>query len=123
MAQEASIVGCYAATLGKDVYSLHIVSDNENRVLAGLKFKNFEKDSSQGKYTATRFNGYLVGDYVFQSEGTTSKMQVVFKEEGDNFIRGYGPMDKKGEMFTDFNTIKFDPKQTFSPSSTGAECL
>ena len=119
-AAEPSVVGCYVATLGKDVYTMNLNSQIDKQVSGMLSFKNFEKDSSNGTFLGVYNGGLLVADYFFASEGMDSKMQVIFRKEGDNFVRGFGPMDASGEKFADFNNIKFDPKQTFAPS---ADCV
>src|SRR3989338_5115784 len=83
---ENSIKGCYVTTLGKDVYTLTILSQSGESFEGKLSFKNFEKDSSSGTYTGTYKNGILLGDYSFNSEGTASVMQVIFKKSGNGFI-------------------------------------
>ncbi len=114
---ETSVLGCYMASLSKDVYTMNITSQNDKQISGMLSFKNFEKDSSKGTFLGVYNGGLLVADYFFSSEGIDSKMQVIFRKDGNNFVRGFGPMDKSGEKFADFNNIKFDSKQTFAPSA------
>src|SRR5689334_4035499 len=83
---QASIKGCYVATIGKDVYTLNILSQNGEKVEGTLSFKNFEKDSSSGTFKGTYKDGILLGDYSFTSEGMDSVMQVIFKKFGDDFM-------------------------------------
>jgi len=113
-----SVLGCYVATLAKDVYSLKISSQTGEQVLGTLVFKNFEKDSSHGTFTGTYKDGVLLGNYSFSSEGTNSLMQVIFKKSGNDFIRGYGPVDASGTKFSDLSKITYDSNQTFKASQT-----
>lgn len=112
--QEDLVVGCYVANLANDVYTLKIADQQGEAVNGTLVFKNFEKDSSHGTFDGIYKDGILLADYTFNSEGMESVMQVVFKKSGNNFVRGYGPVDAEtGTHFTDLNTITYDPNQTF----------
>lgn len=111
--QAVSITGCYVATLGKDIYTLNIASQNGTDVSGTLRFKNFEKDSSSGTFRGTYVDGILAGDYEFNSEGMDSNLQVVFKRSGNDFIRGFGEMDKTGERFASLDAIAYDSSQVF----------
>lgn len=112
-----SVKGCYVATLAKDVYTLNIADQMGENFTGTLRFKNFEKDSSSGTFVGTYKDGILLGDYSFQSEGTNSVMQVIFKKTAYGFVRGYGDVDSNGTHFTDLSKITYDAKQTFKPSS------
>lgn len=118
-----NVVGCYVATLGKDVYSLKISSQEEKNVSGTLVFKNFQKDSSSGTFKGTYENGILLGDYSFRSEGMDSTMQVIFKKSGSDFVRGYGPLNPDGARFSDLTKITYDPAQTFKATATCATSL
>jgi len=85
---ENDIKGCYVATIGKDVYTLTILSQNGENFEGTLKFKNYEIDGSSGTFKGTYKNGILLGDYSFNSEGMVSVIKTAFKKEGSNFIRG-----------------------------------
>jgi hypothetical protein len=122
-AQVESVAGCYVSTTGRDLYTLNIQMQTGENVSGKLAFKNFEKDSSSGIFTGTYKDGILLGDYTFQSEGMLSQMQVIFKKEGDNFVRGYGPVDSEtGSKFTDLSEITFDSSSTLSLFEKG-ECV
>lgn len=111
---EDSILGCYVARTGKDVYTMQIQSQYGNNVSGTLNFKNFEKDSSSGTFNGTYKNGVLLGDYSFNSEGMASVMQVIFKKSGNDFIRGYGDMTLEGTRFADTNKITYDSSSTLA---------
>jgi hypothetical protein len=116
---EKSVVGCYEAHLGKDLYSLAILSQQGETFEGTLRFKNFEKDSSSGTFKGTYKDGILLGDYSFQSEGMDSVMQVIFKSSGDGFIRGYGDMNATGDRFANLNGITYDSSAVFKLSKQG----
>ncbi len=113
--QQESIVGCYTATLAKDVYTLTITDQSGSNVSGKLAFKNFEKDSSSGTFKGTYNNGVLLGIYNFNSEGMNSNMQVAFKKTPAGFIRGFGDMDASGENFKDATNLNYDTTYTFVP--------
>lgn len=110
-----NIIGCYIATIDKDVYTLSIQSQDGEDFIGTLQFKNFQKDSSSGSYTGTYVNQIASGTYSFQSEGMDSVVNTSFKKVGNDFIRGveeeggtmvYNPtvptsLFKKGECLTD----------------------
>ncbi len=112
---QSQIEGCYVQKLAKDVYTLNVQEENNGAITGTLKFDNFEKDSSSGTFMATYKDEVLLGDYAFASEGTNSIMEVAFKKSGDNFVRGFGEVDVKGDTvtFQDITKITFDPKDTF----------
>ncbi len=113
-----SIVGCYVATLGKDVYTLKVDSQAGDTFKGRLSFKNFEKDSSSGTYEGTYKDGILLGNYSFTSEGMDSVVETIFKKSGNSFVRGFGEMNATGDRFADTSKITYDPNQTFILSST-----
>lgn len=114
------IKGCYVATLAKDVYTLKVEDQDGEAVSGRLVFKNFEKDSSAGNFEGTYRNGLLFGNYTFQSEGSTSVLNMIFKRTGADFIRGYGDMNAAGDTFADINKITFDSDSVFK--ATTADC-
>jgi hypothetical protein len=106
----ASIKGCYVAKLDKDVYTLNITSQKLTAVEGTLAYKNFEKDSSSGALVGTFNNNILLADYSFQSEGTDSVRQVIFKKDGDKFIEGFGPVEIEDgkETFINPENVTFE---------------
>jgi len=103
-----SLLGCYGAGSGQNVYTLDIAAMNGNMVSGTLDLNNAEKDSSTGTFNGTYTAGILLADYTFQSEGSTSVMQVIFQRSGNDFVLGYGDMDATGTQFTDLSNITYD---------------
>jgi hypothetical protein len=106
--QASSIAGCYAATNGQDTFTLNIQNQTGDNVTGTLAFKNFEKDSSSGTFSGTYKDGILLADYTFNSEGSTSVRQVIFKKVGDDFVEGFGPLNSDGTRFTDTSKVTYD---------------
>jgi hypothetical protein len=108
------ISDCYWKILNRDTFVLHL--QQSNGILSGkLTFNNFEKDKSSGKV-----HGKVEGDlvklwYDFQSEGMQSVMEVYFKRKNNQLLRGFGPVEMKGDSsyFKDHAKIEFNEDQTF----------
>lgn len=107
------ILGCYVATLNKDVYNLEINSQAHEKVSGTLTFNNYQKDSSSGTFSGTYKDSILLGTYAFQSEGVDSVMQVIFKKVGNDFTRGYGNMSTTTNEFVDLDAVQYDDSAVF----------
>ncbi len=111
-----SIVGCYEATLGKDVYRLTIDAEHNGEVFGRLSFKNYEKDSSNGSFVGSFItNEVLIADYTFSSEGVDSIRQVAFKQVGTGFVEGFGEIEtiNNQEFFKNPAALSYDNSFTF----------
>ena len=103
-----SIIGCYVAGNVNDIFTLNIKLQEGQKVSGSLSMNFSQKDSSTGVINGNFDNSYLFGDYAFFSEGVTSTMQVAFKKSGDDFVKGYGPLNTDGTSFKDINLINYD---------------
>jgi len=112
---ETSVRGCYVARLAKDVYVLHVATQNNEDITGSLQYKNFQKDSSSGPLIGTYKDNILLGNYSFASEGLNSEREVIFKKVGNTFVQGFGPVTVTGdkETFVNSNDVVFDSKLTF----------
>jgi hypothetical protein len=106
---------CFRQVLSRDTFFISI-SQTADAISGNLAFDNYEKDSSKGTVTGTSSGDTLKLWYNFQSEGMNSVMEVYFKRQGDQLIRGVGSMDVKGDTsyFTNPSDIKFGEKDTWS---------
>lgn len=113
--QTDSVVGCYVATIAKDVYSMQITSQDGLAVAGTLAYNNFEKDSSRGTLTGVYDGTMLLGDYSFSSEGMQSIAQVAFKKTPEGFVRGFGETQTVGtkEMLKDTTKLSYDNSPVF----------
>jgi len=88
--------GCYMRVLQRDSLTANL-KRNADRVSGNLRFDNFEKDGSSGTVNGVIKDNIIKLIYTFQSEGMTSVMEVYFKTDGDNLIRGIGEMETKND--------------------------
>ncbi len=114
-----SILGCYVAKIKEDVFTLNIATQKKTNVEAFIAYKNAYKDSSHGTFAGSFDGTILMGIYTFESEGTTSRSEVIFKRSADGFKEGFGPSDMKGDLssFTRPLTITWNDSFTFQPST------
>lgn len=108
------VSGCYWKILKRDTFAIHL-NQNGNTLSGKLSFDNFEKDASSGTVTGSIEGNIIKLIYNFASEGMNSVMEVYFKKEGDQLLRGIGSMDVKNDTsyFTDPNAIVYTPDQSF----------
>ncbi len=111
------IEGCYVKVLKRDTFVLRI-TNSQGELIGKLAFNNFQKDKSTGSVRGKLEGNIIKLWYDFQSEGMHSVMQVFFKKEGDELIRGFGPVEVRGDSsyFKDPVHIQYDPEQTFKRS-------
>ncbi|RZJ70377.1 hypothetical protein [Flavobacterium sp.] len=107
--ETAIISECYEFVQAKDTISLSL-DQNGAYVKGKLRFKNYEKDSSSGEIAGKYAGDTLKFDYTFQSEGTTSTMQMRFLKSGNSLLMGTGDMeDKNGKMvFRNPKGVKYE---------------
>lgn len=100
---------CYAFNNGKDSIKMSI-EVNDNKARGALNFNYYEKDSNTGTFSGTLSGDTLWATYTFISEGVQSKREVVFLNQEDNWIQGYGNVTEKdgGFVFSDHDDISFD---------------
>ncbi len=106
---DAGIEGCYMQVLSRDTFAASLQQQG-NTITGKLSFDNFEKDGSTGNVSGHLENGIVKLIYRFASEGMNSVMEVYFKVENGNLLRGTGEMDTKGDSayFTNPANIKYE---------------
>ncbi len=107
--------GCYWKILKRDTLAIQL-NQTGNNVTGKLSFDNFEKDGSSGTVRGTTEGNIIKLWYNFASEGMNSVMEVYFKKEGDQLLRGIGPVDAKGDSsyYTDHSAIQYTQDQSFT---------
>jgi len=110
-----TLKGCYIAVLKRDTLQLAITSVNGESVEGSLIFNFAEKDRSKGQFEGKYKNGILAGNYKFNSEGTFSERQVIFKKVQGGFIEGFGKvkMVNNKEVFVKEDEAEFDQTNIF----------
>jgi len=100
-------IGCYAYN-GNNSSIIFEVTDNDNNFIKGhLEYHLAEKDANTGTFEGVLLDDILLGDYTFQSEGLTSKREVIFKMVNQQLIEGYGDMDEEGICFVNTDHVTF----------------
>lgn len=100
-------IGCYMYN-GNNSSIMFEVTDTKNSFIKGhLNYHLAEKDANIGKFEGVLLDDILLGDYTFESEGVTSKREVIFKIVNHQLIEGYGPMDEEGICFANTDHVTF----------------
>lgn len=111
----ADISGCYLAVLQKDTAHLHLQVSGTT-LQGDLAYNHFEKDDNIGTIQGEINDNVITAYYSFQSEGSASVRQVVFKVEKDQLVEGFGEIIMKGDtaIFKDINYLEYPFRQVFN---------
>lgn len=103
---------CYLQVVQRDTMVAALTQDGA-AVSGRLSFDNYEKDGSTGTVAGVAEGDLLKLWYSYQSEGTHSVMEVWFRQQGAELVRGIGPSGMKGDTFyfTDPRAVTFDGAQ------------
>lgn len=106
--------GCYEMVLKRDTAALNITL-KDSTITGNLQYYFQEKDDNNGVLKGVIRDRYIYADYTFQSEGTTSVREVVFKIEGDTLVPGFGNItEQDGKIiFSDRSTLQFQHETPF----------
>jgi hypothetical protein len=107
--------GCYWKILKRDTLTI-MLKQSGNAVTGKLSFDNFEKDGSSGSVHGIVDGSIIRLWYNFASEGMNSVMEIYFKKEADQLLRGIGPVDAKGDSsyYTNHSAITYTQDQSFA---------
>jgi hypothetical protein len=110
----ADVNGCYMKILKRDTIAIKLYQTGTS-VTGKLTFDNYEKDGSTGSVHGMTEGNIIKLWYNFASEGMNSVMEVYFKKQGDQLLRGIGPFDVKGDtsFYTDHLAIQYAQDQSF----------
>ena len=114
----ASVSGCFAAEIGKDLLTLDLDQQDRNIVVANIDYLWAEKDQNQGQMIGNYTNQILTGIYEFTSESKRSLRELFFKGDKNGFVAGFGPVEmvKGVEKFKRPLKIKWDESYKYLPS-------
>lgn len=106
--KESLMTTCYRSAMGKDTFLLQ-VKRFDNVATGDLSYLFHEKDQQTGSFDGRLMGDTLIGEYIFDSEGSTSSRQIAFLLRDDMAIEGYGELEEKnGDMFfKDVKKIEF----------------
>ncbi|MCK7554333.1 hypothetical protein MKQ70_04650 [Chitinophaga sedimenti] len=83
--QTTSGINCYQQVTGRDSFFLNLIQAGDS-VTGTLEYNFFEKDDAKGAFTGVLRNNILRLRYAFQSEGTTTTQDKIFKRNGDQLV-------------------------------------
>ena len=104
---------CYFDDIKNDSVYLKI-TDNLGTITGKMRYKNFEKDSSNGDVM-----GFLSGDtlklsYIFTSEGAVSTREIWFLKKNEQLVEGIGNQDADGNYIS-AKEVKFENGHSLQP--------
>ena len=116
--EAASVSGCFAAEIGKDLLTLDLDQQDRNIVVANIDYLWAEKDQNEGQMIGNYTNQILTGIYEFTSEGERSLRELFFKGDKTGFVAGFGPVEMVDgvEKFKRPLEIKWDESYKYLPS-------
>lgn len=109
-----NISGCYMKISGRDTVILMLDQQGEN--LSGkMIFDNYQYDGSRGTVSGRAEGEIIKLWYDFFAEGMHSMMEIYFKEDNGNLLRGMGKMDISGDTsyFKSSGDITYSPNDIF----------
>ena len=112
-AQPIALNGCYQMILKQDTATMQLTV-KDSTVTGELQYDRHEKDRNTGTLQGVLRNDVIVADYTFQSEGTTSVREVVFKIQDRALLEGFGAVTEQNgkTVFQNKDGLQF---QTATP--------
>ena len=98
---------CFQYADGKDTVRLTTHIDGTS-IAGSLDYSFYEKDKNRGTIDGEIRDNMIIAEYTFQSEGVTSKRQVVFKNTDEGWKEGYGEMKNVDGISTYVNIDSLD---------------
>lgn len=99
---------CFAYYKNRDSVFLSIQFKGSG-VTGTMLYSIYEKDRNNGTFKGELHGDTLLGDYIFQSEGTQSSREVAFLLKGNTLTEGFGPVTESngGMRFSDTAGLQF----------------
>lgn len=113
--QNYNINGCYKMIIENDTATLK-VSQQKDSIIGSLIYKRKEKDSNKGEVHLLKTKDRVEGWYTYQSEGTTSVRQIVFKTTDSSFAEAYGDIKMRNDtaLFKYPHALNYEEKHSFN---------
>jgi hypothetical protein len=108
------LAGCYEMIFKRDTAQLNL--DVKDTVITGtLNYHLYEKDKNTGTIKGVLRDNMIYADYTFQSEGTTSLREVIFKINDNTLVSAFGDLtEKQGKfIFRDKDHLQFQTANPF----------
>lgn len=106
--------GCYQMILKRDTATLHLTV-TDTTVTGELRYNWYARDDNTGTVNGVLRNDRILADYTFQSEGSTSVREVVFKIQDSVLLQGFGELTEQGGkvIFQDRERLQFQTANPF----------
>jgi IMP cyclohydrolase len=106
--------GCYQMVLKQDTATLHLTV-RDTTVTGDLVYDWQQKDRNTGTLQGVLRNDTIYADYHFQSEGTASVREVIFKIQDSVLVQGFGDItEQNGKVvFQDRSRLQFQTANPF----------
>ncbi|WP_157805278.1 hypothetical protein [Confluentibacter citreus] len=99
-------VGCYSYNGNNSSITFEITKINTT-ITGNLNYHLAEKDANMGTFEGLLIDDIILGDYTFESEGVSSRREVIFKITNGQLFEGYGEMDDEGICFANTDHVTF----------------
>jgi hypothetical protein len=108
------LTGCYQMTLKRDSATLDLTIQ-DTTVTGKLNYIFYQKDYNKGTIKGVLRNDIIYADYTFESEGSTSVREVIFKVEEDTLVPAYGELTQKDNkiIFSNKEDLHFNDRHPF----------
>lgn len=104
---------CYFDDIKNDSVYLKI-TDNLGTITGKLRYKNYQKDSSNGDVMGFMSGDTLKLNYIFNSEGVSSTREIWFLKKNNLLVEGIGDQDGEGN-YTNIKDIRFENGHSLQP--------
>jgi hypothetical protein len=81
---DTNLASCYHGVVGSSNSLIQISEQSTSDIKGSLLFQNYEKDSSYGDFVGKYADNKLTASFTYQSEGTESVREIIFKKDGVN---------------------------------------
>jgi hypothetical protein len=88
------LAGCYTMIFKKDTTTLSLAV-KDTLVSGKLAYHIWEKDKNTGTIKGKLQDSLIIADYTFQSEGTTSVREVIFKIKDSTLVEAFGDVAER----------------------------
>jgi hypothetical protein len=101
--------GCYEMVLNRDTALLRMAVQ-DSTVNGNLDYRWYRKDRNNGRFTGIIRDSLIYADYTFESEGSSSVREVIFRIKDSTLQWASGELvQKEGKVvFTEPASVHFD---------------
>lgn len=107
---------CFQYADANDTVRLTTHIDGTN-ISGSLDYSLYEKDKNSGTIDGEIRGNMIIAEYTFQSEGVTSKRQVVFKNMDEGWKEGFGEIKNVDgiPVYTNIDSLDYSHQMILNP--------